>query len=163
MFPFARSSTGARPGRVLPGRGCSCSGWSGKWLGVFYKFKFIFTIWLSIFIYFKRMQTRVLLFYSRIVEIHVQTKPTTSLVNATALQSSWTVSAGGGGAGRCCGRGSAPAARPPPLLGTRSASPAAASHPITRGAQSQRLKEGPSFEIALILVKWQRPLKITLS
>lgn len=114
MFPFARSSTGARPGRVLPGRGCSCSGWSGKWLGDFYKFKFIFTIWLSIFIYFKRTQTRVLLFYSRIVEIHVQTKPTTSLVNATALQSSRTVSAGGGGAGRCCGRGSAPAARPPP-------------------------------------------------
>lgn len=108
------------------------------------------------------MQTRVLLFYSRIVEIHVQTKPTTSLVNATALQSSRTVSAGGGGAGRCCGRGSAPAARPT-LLGTRSASPAAASHPITRGAQSRRLKEGPSFEIALILVKWQRPLKITLS
>lgn len=109
------------------------------------------------------MQTRVLLSYSRIVEIHVQTKPTTSLVNATALQSSRTVSAGGGGAGRCCGRGSAPAARPLPLLGTRSASPAAASHPITRGAQSRRLKEGPSFEIALILVKWQRPLKITLS
>lgn len=109
------------------------------------------------------MQTRVLLFYSRIVEIHVRTKPTTSLVNATALQSSRTVSAGGGGAGRCCGRGSAPAARPAPLLGTRSDSPAAASHPITRGAQSRRLKEGPSFEIALILVKWQRPLKITLS
>lgn len=67
-------------------------------------------------------------------------------------------------AGRAGAAGEAPPLRPaPPLLGTRSASPAAASHPITRGAQSRRLKEGPSFEIALILVKWQRPLKITLS
>lgn len=108
------------------------------------------------------MQTHVLLFYSRIVEIHVQTKPTTSLVNATALQSSRTISAGGGG-GQVLRARLRPCGPPPPLLGTRSASPAAASHPITRGAQSPRLKEGPSFEIALILVKWQRPLKITLS
>lgn len=65
-------------------------------------------------------------------------------------------------AGRAGAAGEAPPLRPP-LRGTHSASPAAASHPTTRVAQSRRLKEGPSFEIALILVKWQRPLKITLS
>lgn len=164
-----QSSLSTLPGRVLPGRHFSRPSWSGKELGVSYKLKFIFATWLSIFISFKRMQTCVLLFHSRIMKICVHTKSTASLVNSAALQSSWSIWVGGGGESGCCRERLLACGRPSsehaphernecPLDHVFSASTVAASHPITRVAQSRRLTEDPSFQIALILVKWQSPL-----